>query len=135
MESRTKVTEPGTDLTAGPGTVRTGDTESDTETTVRTQGGRERGRGTESGTGVRGRETVRGITIGSAAGAGIERSTGNTMKTETDIETETEIEEKMRGRESRDHLRPELRRSPEEKRHETRKEDRIVWGNLHRRNS
>ena len=39
----------------------------------------------------------------------------------------------MREREIQDHLRPELRRSPEEKRHERRKEDRIVWGNLLRR--
>ena len=31
----------------------------------------------------------------------------------------------MREREIQDHLRPELKRSPEEKRHETRKGDRI----------
>merc|ERR1719361_3346966 len=43
----------------------------------------------------------------------------------TDIETGTEIEEKMREREIQDHLRPELKRSPEEKRPETRKGDRI----------
>ena len=47
----------------------------------------------------------------------------------------SEIEEKMREREIQDHLRPELRRSPGEKRHETRKGDRISWGNHHRRNS
>ena len=44
-----------------------------------------------------------------------------------------EIEEKMREKDIQDHLRPELRKSPEEK-NETRKGDRML-GNLHRRNS
>ena len=143
----------GTDLTLGPGTARTGDTESDTGTSVPTPGtGRGRGSGTGRGTGARGTESGRGNTTGSGVEAGTERSTGNTMKTGTDIgtgrETGTglswhknvrskndinwlflsEIEEKMRESEIQDHLRPELRRSPEEKRHETRKGDRISWG-------
>ena len=44
-----------------------------------------------------------------------------------------ETEEKLREKEIQDHPRPELRRSPEEKRLEIRKGDRISWGNIHRR--
>ena len=72
----------GTDLTLGPVTARTGDTESDLETTVPTPGtGRGSGRGTGSGKGARG--TGSGTTTGSGVEVGIEE---HTM---TDIETGT----------------------------------------------